>query len=163
MKKTLLISGILPLVIVALVGLWFWANSPYGEWKSTQKGEFDVFDGDIKIAEAMPKPGSLSKSFMIIYDKSYHALSCSDYGQKLYDVCLPFEMKAVDVKPGQKLEDIVEYAYMEPLYLRLKFKNFIFFQKLELALVPITTECAKDGECDFMPIGVFDRFWKFGF
>ena len=163
MKKAVIIGSAGVLVLVLFGGLWFWADNINGSWQSTGQGEFDIFDGDVKIAQVQAKPGSINKHFMIIYDKDYHAMSCGKYGENRFDICVPFEMKEVHVRPDSKLEDIIEYAYMDPMFLQAEFKNYIFFQTLDLSLVPLNESCRNTGECDFMPIGNFRRFWKFGF
>ena len=163
MKKILIIGGGMLFAAALAAGLWFWADNPRGRWKSAGQGEFDIFEGSIRIAEVESRPGSLNKSFMIIYDDTYHAMSCGSYGGQRFDICVPFEMKAGEVKSGQRLEDIIEYAYLDPMYLQMHFRNYIFFQRLELSLVPMNEECRSGGECDFMPVGRFKRFWKFGF
>lgn len=146
MKKILFTALLLILVIAGALVVAHSGNEIEGTWRQIDRGEIDVFNGNISISKVKTQPGSSNPWFMVFADSTKNGLSCAPINQTAslekgynYFLCIPVLLNKIDITPDDRIDEIVEASLrQQPLYLKLRVDNNLLNSQLLMAMLPLS-------------------------
>ena len=151
--------------IIFMLGLWQYSSCTglYGVWVNPHPQAGNIFQGNIEIEKIKnDKEKSQHDSFTLIYDKTEHALSCTNY-EKDDDLllCLPILRQDISINRKTTYKEVEKETTMMPLFLKIKRQDYLFYHVLDMEMSFVSPTCERFGEkgCNYIK---FPRYTRWG-
>lgn len=157
--KKILIAVTVVLIIGIFGAWWFTFSSPYGAWSPKEKGNFDIFSGELTYMEVETGGEEKSEIVKVFHDNQRVGMFCSEIEQNGdVLVCVPFIMGKEGFDEGEKLNEVMEVPLLGgAMATKVDIKNGLFAQTMQISVYPLSAPCAKDKNCEWKRMTLYKR------